>query len=562
VYISPNRANLDCLRQILDHPRYRFRVSELVWDDAQLEEYPNLQTFRAAIEADEKSIQSGIEQLLKSRGPANEGAEYGSFEHEDHFDKDGKLTESAKGILLRNDSQWARTVIARNAAAMSIEENYKLYQQLYREEQEIMKAGLDTAALQHALRVCVNLVRLVLTSEVWRPWNLQPIYHTPFHRSLPPGFRKPSVWPWLGERPCNTYSQIVRRNRAIERQVANESDALPTEFRGYSILVSSLISVPNPSISEFITYTGHETTGITHQLLSCPNVDYTNTLIMARMIAIRRLVLSINSQHADAIDHRGECIHSGQLRVLLDAMNHLEHLDLSPNLIQRHSIDGVYYLHGLDTSPRLHEMFSPTLLQQLKTFAFRNVSMLSSDVQSLVQSLTSAEHITLDNVALVDPDASYCKLFRTLWSFYDFDTHNTFSDVMETAQDSIIRPIFTVIEASRDIGDTYKSHMVCEELCEWLYGDELDADSIPFTQSAIGYIKDEVGWVLDDRDEGFLVRASEYRAPEVPHYGVGWHFEDHSLLSNDNLGDVGDIDGDVDVDAHTMALLQAFADSD
>ncbi|KAF1919942.1 hypothetical protein BDU57DRAFT_527848 [Ampelomyces quisqualis] len=556
VYISPNRANLNCLQQILGHPRYRFRVSELVWDDAQLEEYSTLEAFRAAIYVDERSTQSGIERLLKdlSRDSVSDSGEYGVFEHDDFFDKDGKLTESAKGILLRNGSQAARDVIAGNAAAMKIQDSYELYQQFYREEREIMKAGLDTAALRHALGVCPNLIRLVLTSEVWRPWNLHPIYHTPFHRSLPSGFRKPTVWPWLGNRPHSTRAQIAHRDRTMESQIVNESDALPIEFRGYSIVISSLISVPNPSISEFIMYTGHETIGVAHQLFTCPNIDYTNSLIMARTIPVRRLVLSINSHGADEIDHP-KCMHSGQLRALLDAMPHLEHLDLSPNLIERQRLLDADLSHQLDTSSRLYEIFSATFLQQLKTFALRNVSMLFPDVQLLVQSLTSAQHITLDNVQLSTPNTNHFKLFRALWSFYDFETHNNLSDEMETTQELMIRPIFTVIEPCKD---AHKSHMVCEELCEWLYRDELDAESIPFTQFNTNYIKDGIGWVLDDRDERFAVRASEYRIPGLIHYAVDDERGRQFVLGDGDVGDIGDIDGDVDI----TGLLGAFADSD
>ena len=39
IYVSPNRANLDYLHQILAHPTYPGRVREIVWDDALLKEY-------------------------------------------------------------------------------------------------------------------------------------------------------------------------------------------------------------------------------------------------------------------------------------------------------------------------------------------------------------------------------------------------------------------------------------------------------------------------------------------------------------------------------------------
>jgi hypothetical protein len=555
VYISPNRANLNCLQQILGHAKYKLRVSELVWDDAQLDEYPNLEAFRTAIEVDEKSNQREIEDRLNdlSRDSPNENTEYGVFEHDDLFDDDGRLTELAKGILLQHDSQSARDMIARNATAMSIADSYKLYQQLYREEQEIMKAGLDAAALRHALEVCPNLVRVVLTSEVWRPWNLYPVYHTPFHRSLPSGFRKPTVWPWLDDRPYYTRAQKEHRRDIMCGRIANANDALPADFRGYSIVVSSLISVPNPSISEFIMYTGHETTGVAHQLFAYRNIDYTNTLMMARAIPIRRLVLSINSYCLVMFGHgRADCSHSGQLRTLLDAMPHLEHLDLSLNTIGRYKIyDRARNMLG-GTPFRICEMADPSSLKRLKTFALRNFFAESSDVQVLIQTLESAQHITLDNVQL---NTNYFELFQSLWAFYDFDSNNTFGDEMET-QEPKIKPIFTVIEAPERC--FHKTRMVCEELCEWLYGDEQDAESIPFEDQLQDFIKDGVGWVLDDRDERFAVRASEYRDPEAQHDAVESEIGRQLGLANVDMGDVGDIDGDVDV----TGLPEQWADGD
>jgi hypothetical protein len=555
VYISPNRANLNCLQQILGNAKYKLRVSELVWDDAQLEEYPNLEAFRTAIEVDEKSNQREIEDRLNdlSRDSPNENTEYGVFEHDDLFDDDGRLTELAKGILLQHDSQSARDMIARNATAMSIADSYKLYQQLYREEQEIMKAGLDAAALRHALEVCPNLVRVVLTSEVWRPWNLYPVYHTPFHRSLPSGFRKPTVWPWLGERPHYTRAQDAHRQAIMCGRIANANDALPVDFRGYSIVVSSLLSVPNPSISEFIMYTGHERTGVAHHLLAYRNIDYTNTLMMARVIHIRRLVFSINTHCIGVFDDSpAHYSPSSQLRTLLDAMPHLEHLDLSLNTMSRYKVYGGTRSTPFHTPFRISEVAYPSSLKRLKTFALRNAIAASFDLEALIQTLESAQHITLDNVQI---NTNYFKLFQSLWTFYDFDSNNTFGDEMET-QEPKIKPIFTVIEAPERC--FHKTRMVCEELCEWLYGDEQDAESIPFEDQLQDFIKDGVGWVLDDRDERFAVRASEYRDPEAQHDAVESEIGRQLGLANADMGDVGDIDGDVDV----TGIPEQWADGD
>jgi hypothetical protein len=492
IYISPNRANLDCLQKILLHPRYRFQIPELVWDDAQLDEYPDVQSFGAAIDFDDNNLKQDTERLLMdlSRGLQDENAEFGSFEHDDLFDMNGKLTETAKAVLLRYDSQFARDIIARNAAAMSIEESYAIYQELYREEREIMKQGLDAAALRHALTVCPKLVRVILTSEVWRPWNLQPVYHTPFHRSLPPGFRKPSVWPWLSYRPQSTPAQIAHRDSMMKVRNTDKNVSLPSEFRGYTIVVSSLISIPNPRISEFIIYAGHETTGISHQLFATHNADLKNTMIMARQVPLKRLSLSINPHGTDYNSPRSY-LHSGLMNNILDNMPLLEHLDLSMNCYERRNRDpGEQFFSWRKVLP-------PSLLPRLRTFALRNVGTHFEELVQLVKSMTHAEHITFDNIRMemvAGLEATYHKLFRELWMHYD------------RSPESTSRPAFTVIEPCQR---SLKSRMVCEELWEWLYRDEYHGN-IPFEDRTNMSILPGVGWVLDDRDERFLVRASEY----------------------------------------------------
>jgi hypothetical protein len=492
IYISPNRANLDCLQKILLHPRYRFHIPELVWDDAQLDEYPDVKSFAAAIDFDDNHVKQDTERLLMdlSRGLQDENAEFGSFEHDDLFDMDGKLTETAKAVLLRQDSQFARDVIARNAATMNVEESYAIYQDLYQEEREIMRQGLDAAALRHALAVCPKLVRVILTSEVWRPWNLQPVYHTPFHRFLPPGFRKPSVWPWLSYRPQSTSAQLAYRDNMMKVGTIDQDVSLPSEFRGYNIVVSSLISIPNPQISEFIIYAGHETTGISHQLFAAPNADWKNTMVMARKVPLKRLSLSINP-HGTDYSSPSSYLHSGLMSKTLENMPLLEHLDLSINCYERRNRELGEQIFSWG------KVIPISLLPRLRTFALRNVRTRYDELVELIKSMTNAEHITFDNIHMemvAGLEATYYKLFREIWLHYD------------RSPESTSRPAFTVIEPCQR---SFKSRMVCEELWEWLYRDEYHGN-IPFEDRAYPAILSGVGWVLDDRDERFLVRASEY----------------------------------------------------
>lgn len=492
VHISPNRANLECLQNILDHPRYRLNIHEIIWDDAQLDEYPDLDSFRDAILIDESNKRAEIEHLLviSSQTHESDGLETHLYEHDDFFDPQHRLTELAKGILLRRDDQASRDIIAGNVAFMSMEESFEAYQSLYQEERNIMKQMSDAAALHHALKICPNLDRIVLTSEVWRPWNFQPAYATAYAKHLPPGFRKPSVWPWLGHRSNATLTQVVHRDEVMKTAIAEQSSSLPHEFRGYSIVISALIAMPKPSnISELIIYPGNETIGIGHQLFATFNTDWINTISMARVIPLKRLKLAINSYGADHTTS-ASYLQSGQIHAALRTMPLLEHLDLSLNCLPRRGDRNSVEEWVFDYS----DILPIPLVHRLKTFALRNVNMYFEKLLDLLQNMKSAQHITLDNIAMDSIegfDATYFKLFRKMWIYYDM------------TQPEPTRPAFCVIEPV--LGGT-RSRMVFEELNQYMHVGEYH-DEIPFEDRGEGHIRGDCGWVIDDRDERFVERG-------------------------------------------------------
>lgn len=473
VYVSPNRANLECLKRILGHKRYCNQVQEIVWDDAQLEEYPSLEGFGQAIHDDERQLAKDIETRLEHviNGQEDDSPEYQALEYCDLF-QDGRLTDIAKGILLQYDDQTSRDLIARSAAMMSVEESYAIYQDLYRGQQEIMKKGDDVAALHHALAGFPNLRRVTLTSEAWRPWNNSPIYNTPFFRSLPPGFRKPSVWPWLGPRPRPTPSQTAHIDKAMSQDIRR----LPTEWRGYSILVSTLVAMPNPKIEEFIIDTGNECTGLPHQLFAAPNMDFTLTLRMLQHLPLKKLKLAINSHGAAQMGYT--YLTSGLLFSALNAMPYLESLDLNTNS------------HGRRNSPQAcwidpTTLFPSPLLKRLKQFALRNTVLLGN-LSELISEMTSVKSITLDNI----------------WSTSVGGFETSLSSLFHLLRDEFAlngrKPRFEVILPIRQDGvETSRSWLVGEEISAFLY----DGGECPFP------CRQEMGWIVDDRDLRYCRRA-------------------------------------------------------
>ncbi|KAI8942711.1 hypothetical protein NX059_000759 [Plenodomus lindquistii] len=477
VFISPNLANLACLEWVLEHPRHSNRVREIVWDDAQLEEYPTLEGFRQAIAADDWQWTRKIEDRLEL---ATDSDEDHPLERDDFFHKDGRLNDAAKNILLGFDDKLSLAILVRNATAMSVEDSYPLYRRLYQEEQDLMKRRVDVAAFEQALRSLPNLKRITLTSEAWRPWQFMPHYDTPYRRSLPVGFRKPTVWPWHGLRPATTPAQEEDSVKALSTPL---DGCLPNDWRGYTIVTSALLSQSNVQIEEFVIDAGCEPTGINHQLFAHPNKDLERTKQFFRGSPLQRLQFVINEnilyETASIFDH---------LKHALSELRYLTHLDLR--------------ITSCDTRCMyMEEILPPHLPAQLKIFAFRGFSVVGPSLATYLQQLVNAQQIVLEDIWLQtdyesdyslddsDVEALFQKL-RTYYTEHELDA-------------SISRPIYTWMEkCGHRQYFFYRYRLIQEELNDFLYR----GWDCPFLGDEI---YETVGWVVDGRDPDYKERAAK-----------------------------------------------------
>lgn len=483
VYISPNRANLACLKWVLQHPRHGSRVREIVWDDAQLEEYPTLESFRRAIDADDWQWTRKTEDRLEMSTQGRVDGGYNLLERDDFFHQDGRLSNTAKNILLRYDDRFSRAVLARNSMMMSIEDSYTLYSMLYQEEQDLMKRGVDVAALREALQSLPNLKRVTLTSEVWRPWHFVPRYDTPYYRSLPIGFRKPTVWPWRGRRP---YKLRTEMESGARPWTATIDGSLPSDWRGYTIMTSALLSQSSTGIEEFIIDAGSEPAGISHQIFKHPNQELERTIGLFRSAPLRRLQIVLYDEgefNVVGLTH-------DHLSRALGELSHLTHLDL------KNSGGNMYFLYP-DT------ILPASLLAQLRIFALRGYTVADTNLISSLQQMINAQQITFEDILLSDNPSTASsqpewmsnaqQLFCQLRDYYTQHEHDA----------SLSRPIYTWVQRC---GYTqyffHRCHLVQEELNDYLYS----FWDCPFD---IHDIKINVGWIIDGRDPDYKKRAAE-----------------------------------------------------
>ncbi|CAE7200758.1 hypothetical protein CFE70_008129 [Pyrenophora teres f. teres 0-1] len=484
VFISPNQANLAYLHTILAHPRYKGRVHEIVFDCTRLEEYSTLESFRRAIVSNERDTRSAIADRLDEAIEiyGNDSPQARLLEEEGMYqNEDGYLTENVKEILLRYEDDFARDVLARNAIMMSTEDSYAVYQTLYHQEQEIVQQNLDSDTLHQALAGFPKVKRVTLTSEAWWLWNVRPRYNTPFHRSLPPGFRKPLVF---SDRD---------RPGPVRMHLGSYGPPQPDQSvcRGYTIILSALLSMKVPSIEEFIIDSENAQTGIPEHVFDRRLTFYNETRLMFQCMPLKRLRLSFVPCY---------CIHAigsehGQTNIiiqgLLAELKDLEHLDLDMRDVRvNHAI-----------APLIDDLGKANL----KTLTLRNLAMSVDEFYEFLIALGNVQHITLYHMTHAGGEAvHWAHLFQRLKEYYTTSMQGT------KPHYTIAEPI--LLEEIEDLFGTAVrfSHLVDEEVDAFLYGDSecpfLDASE---AENEPNFFKRHVGWKVHDRDWTMRERMTE-----------------------------------------------------
>ena len=481
IYVSPNRANLDYLHQILAHPTYPGRVREIVWDDALLKEYSTLEGFRAAIIADERETTRAIERRLEEAMEiyGDSDPDYRPLETEDLL-QDGRLTEAAKEILLRYDDQFSRDVLARNATMMSIEDSYALYQELYRQEQELVEQQIDAMALHQALNGFPNVRRITLTTDTWPACNVVPRYNTPYHRSLPLGFRKPAVWPWL--RSDQESEDMFAQWHPSAANPPKNAKPLPAEHRNYGVVVSAILAMPDPHIEEFIVESEHQARSYYHCFLTETSQNYRFTKQMFQRTRLKRLKMIFTPPNDYLMSPEG----LNNLKSLLVELQCLEYLDLGFN----DSRSGRSWRFFLRFNPIPEAMRS-----RLRCLTLRNVKLSEEDLRDMFTTSPNLQSVTLhDCFQRMRPGCDWPWLFEQLRDYYHGEVN-------------VSKPSFTVLAP---LSHQY-SQLVNEEMDDFLYGD--GTAECPFVTSpprpGANALKPHMGWKVWDSDESVRERMTE-----------------------------------------------------
>ncbi|UKZ58392.1 hypothetical protein TrVGV298_012260 [Trichoderma virens] len=299
VFLSANPLNIQVFRSIADHDVYRQGITEIIYDDARF-----CRSF-----ADHWN-----ELNPESRWLIETPSDKDWF----HTERDEHISE----LENRQDSddlgRPEHVIRAQQAhAELSIAESWIYYQDLLRQQDEVLATGADVEALRYGLRRFPALRRVTVTPAA-HGWLFTPLYETPMIRAFPYGFNYPIPrgWPTRRAGEGNTFSVPWRDSKA--------------KWRGYCIVTEALAQEQqHHRVSEFLIDAHYLHTGLNCRLFEQRFQEYLNFLSVLQQPNLKKLQLSLNvdgQQHLDWPAFR-----SSLLRNALAEASQLGHFSMETN---------------------------------------------------------------------------------------------------------------------------------------------------------------------------------------------------------------------------------------
>jgi len=386
VFISPSYRNIEVLYAIADHTEFRGYVKEVIWDDARYGDFIDHRV------ADEPVINTGEDEEEEQPGRIGiQGYEFMCYGNMDS----ASLVRGRTGAEPKPDEKF-----------MTVEESFYLYLQLYKEQQEIIKAGLDVKAFRMALSAFPLLDRVVVTSEAHMRQIQYPRYPTPLLRSFPPSFDYPSSSAWTGL----SHDWVMWTSWEQARGI----------WPGFTTVLEELAKCTR-AIPELVIDVNWTSNGVGYHFFDANSHDYSHfETICSR--GLKRLDLAIN------VAHNEDCVgmsklHAGPLRTTLERATSIEHFSLHTSANTRQISNTFGDLVPFDGSSGSKDVLKALPIEcwpLLKHLTISHIAVTASEFLLFLQQLPAS----LKSLQLVDIkifDGTWAKLLQ---SFKD-DLHWT-----------------------------------------------------------------------------------------------------------------------------------------
>lgn len=211
VFLSANPLNVHVFRSIAEHETFRHSVHEIIWDDARLrddrrreEVYNTKPSFDPGVFSDSELSDSDSEE------EETKDAERIPKWYEVLCHKSASTEQRPRNHKSDYKSERPEYEARMQQASKQVPtvESWKHYQQLLRQQEEVISTGADADALRYGLSRFPALRRLAITPAAHGSL-FAPLYETPMIRAFPEGFMYPVSCAWPGLDDSRGYETML-----------------------------------------------------------------------------------------------------------------------------------------------------------------------------------------------------------------------------------------------------------------------------------------------------------------------------------------------------------------
>ncbi|KAJ5626175.1 hypothetical protein N7510_002484 [Penicillium lagena] len=393
VFLSANPLNIEVFRAIADHKMFRHRVTEIIWDDARFIRGPRRNIHPA--EEEDELLSDEDENEIK-----NEDKQCPKWFKNACMKNLVELRERNSHDVDRLDHIARAEQIA---AQPPLKKNWEYYQDLLRQQEDVLVAKSDEDTFLYGLKQFPALKRVTITPAA-HGHLFAPLYPTPMIRALPKGFNYPIPrgWPITGE----------GRDPPLAYPWQELNEAHKEKYRGFRI-VTRVLAKEEHNVSELILNANQLATGINCTILDDPCAEYANLATVVKHPGLRRLDLALLVGGIDNEELNWQSFRNRRLHQALSKAKDMEDIMLYTTVIRDPSDDST--AEGGAGSLRhfipLQSIFPIEKWSKLRHFELSRFLVAQSDVISLLSVLPE----TFRSVHL-----SFLKFLDNCGSWYSF----------------------------------------------------------------------------------------------------------------------------------------------
>ncbi|KAF4945628.1 hypothetical protein FGADI_11809 [Fusarium gaditjirri] len=379
VFISANLRDIGVFTSIANHDVFRFKVTEIIYDDSHFGHCWSRQ-FRE-LNRDTDDI---------TRVPYWFRRVYSSITYA--IDTDEEAYHSMPHV---KEAFEARCTLA---------ESYRVYRKLKTEQDEVLASGRDSEALRYGLLRFPNLKRVTLSPAAHGMLG-RPLYPTPTIRSLPQGLIYPLERRWPVSTPLE------------EHHLTPWDDRARKEWRGFCVVTKQIAEHirenPMCGLSELVVESRQLWTGISCRVFDNPvSEEYRDLVTILSHPPLRRLELSLACGSEPR--ENWPSFRSGLLLGALSNAKNLQDLRFDTRIpfISKKWLD---FVDGEQNGMPLRSMFPINEWSALRRFALSRSFVKQRDIMAFITDLPlTLESLELSFLSFLPREGSYRDLLQDM----------------------------------------------------------------------------------------------------------------------------------------------------